>query len=424
MISWLRKRVPDNSFLRKLFSWGKALSARIYFGDVSSGLILIGVTGTDGKTTVSHFTAQLLELLGEKVALASTEALFIAEDKKENSSKRTTLNPWELFSFLKKAKQSGVKYVVIEVSSHALSQGRVFGLQFSVGILTNLSQEHGNYHPSLQEYAQTKKKLFEMVMASPAQKKACFLCKETEFFDLFLQNISPAYSYSLEDVSADFYAILEKENSHSLVLRYKNTEILCPFVGKYNGENFFVALLVAEFFGYSVKDIAKVSQKIQPVPGRLEEVLLPIQARAFIDFAITPLALEKLLRSLRRITPHKIHIVFGCTGANHDHKKRPLMGEIATRYADCVYITEDETYGEENEKIMKEICSGIPKDRKNFLCISDRKEAIEKALASLEEGDTLCVTGMGNFKSRYNGKEEIPWSDKEVVLNFFYERSE
>lgn len=418
MLSFLKKIIPERSILRTGYSLSKALLARLKHGNQSQHLRVIGITGTDGKTSSCHFTAHLLELLGEKVAMASTEEIWMNGEKKENSTKRTTLSPMFLQTFLKEAREKNVTTVVLEVSSHAITQQRIYGIDFDGAAITNISQEHGNYHTDMKEYAETKAELFKLVRKSSKDKKILLTNKDMgEFFELFSKILPEAVqTYSLES-HADILAKNIEYTSESSHFQVNNTDMTLNIPGSYNIENILISIGFAQFFGYNMIEIQKQLPHITPVLGRLEKIDTPTDYEVFVDFAVTPGALEKVLTSLKSVCTGKTWLVFGCTGGNHDQEKRPLMGNIATTYADHVVMTEDETYGEDNDLIFKDILTGVT--RKNYTIIEDRKDAIFYALEHAEKNDMIIVTGMGNFSSRNNGVAEIPWNDKEVILSYF-----
>lgn len=421
MISFLRKIIPEDSFLRIFYSWSKAIFAQLKYGNPSKDLIIIGVTGTDGKTSTVQFTTQLLEKLGVPVAMISSESLRINGKRRENPTKRTTLNPFSTQAFLEEAKNSGCKAVILEVSSHAIVQGRIFGIEFDGAIMTSISQEHGNYHKTMEEYAEVKSKLFQRVAKNNrAQKKILVLNKDMEFFDIF-GKVAPQITktYALNNDSTNITAgniqLFENGSSFTLYSEKEMCETQLNIGGSYNIENILAASLIAEFFGFSLSAIAKVIPLVQGVPGRLEKIETEKGFDVFIDFALTPGALKKLLSFGKSVTQGNVWIVFGGCGGNHDHVKFPMMGKTASELADFVIITEDETYGEDNEKIMAEIEEGFEEGFYNYKKIPDRKAAIYFALENAQSGDTIFITGMGAFESRNNGKEEIAWSDKECV---------
>jgi UDP-N-acetylmuramoyl-L-alanyl-D-glutamate--2,6-diaminopimelate ligase len=433
MLHILRTYIPETSVLRKAYSWSKAVLANLIYQNPSKHLVIIGITGTDGKTTTSHFTAELLQLLGVKVAMASTEEIWIGSNKQNNTTKRTTLSPFFIQKFLQKAHKESCKAVILEISSHALSQGRVLGIDFNIAAITNISQEHGNYHGDLKDYAKIKAKLFQYVAQTKKEKSLLIANKNMQFFDLFSQikpDITQTFSLSSEKRSitkndTDFIAtILEVHNSKSIFSLYsqgKKTEAICLNIpGSYNIENALIAIQIALFFNISLDTIIKKIPELNSIAGRLQKIPnLPSSIEVYIDFAVTPGALEKVLTSLKQSNTGKIFIVFGATGKNHDHAKRPLMGKVTSTHADFVVLTEDETYGEDNDKIMKEVASGFDKKKKNFTIIPDREKAIHYALANAKKNDIIVISGMGNFNTRNNGEQEIPWSDTECVHKFF-----
>lgn len=432
MLYILRKYIPENSWLRKSYSWTKAFLANVLYQNPSKHLIVIGITGTDGKTSTTHFTAELLELLDIKVAMASTEEIWIGKNKKNNTTKRTTLSPFFIQKFLKKAYKNSCKAVILEISSHALSQGRVKGVDFNIAAVTNISQEHGNYHGQLEEYAKIKSKLFQYVAQTKKQKSLLIVNQNMQFYNIFSQ-IKPSITQSFSllhnkdsskqkaDILAKVLKISNAQNIFSLQYQSQKVQnIPLNIPGSYNIENALIAIHIALFFNISLHNILEQIPQLHSIAGRLQKIPnLPFPFQVYIDFAVTPGALEKVLLSLKESNTGKVFIVFGATGKNHDHTKRPLMGQVTTTHADFVVLTEDETYGEDNEQIMKEVASGFDKKKKNSIIIADREKAIHYALAKAKKNDIIVISGMGNFNTRNNGEKEIPWSDTECVYKFF-----
>ncbi|MBT4937158.1 hypothetical protein HON22_04530, partial [Candidatus Peregrinibacteria bacterium] len=190
MLPFLRKIIPEDSPIRKSYSWSKAIAAKILYSNPSKNLKVIGITGTDGKTSTTHFTAELLELLGLKVAMSSTEEIWMAGERRNNTTKRTTLSPFIVQKFLQEAKEKQCDVVVLEVSSHAITQGRILGIEFDGAAVSNISQEHCNYHGSLENYAKTKAELFRKVKDSKKENKILIANKNMQFHELFT-NIAP-----------------------------------------------------------------------------------------------------------------------------------------------------------------------------------------------------------------------------------------
>ena len=458
MLPLLRKLIPEDSIIRKSYSWGKAFAAKIIYRNPSKNLKVIGITGTDGKTSTTHFTAELLELLGLKVAMSSTEEIWMAGEKRNNTTKRTTLSPFTLQSFLKEAKEKKCDVAILEVSSHAITQGRILGIEFDAAAVTNISQEHGNYHGGLENYAETKAELFRKVRGSKKKNKMLIVNKNMDFYELFssvapeiTRSFSSNHSYLSSKMNIECHpepvegrhshqssstlrqaqcdttsisaTIIETQNNKTLfnIKDNKNTyECSLNIPGSYNVENILISTIFSQHLGFSMNEITKQIPKIHPVSGRLQEIQnLKADFKVYIDFAVTAGAMENVLKSLKSSTKGKVFVVFGATGANHDHEKRPLLGKAATEYANFAVLTEDETYGEDNEKIMEEVAKGFIKSKKNFKIIAERKDAIYYALSNAKKDDVIVITGMGSFSTRFDGENEIPWSDEECVREFF-----
>ena len=248
----------------------------------------------------------------------------------------------------------------------------------------------------------------------------------TAFSDIFL-SIDPknTKTYVLNQNKADLMAeelLLNPEKSSFILKDRKNArkfpaELSVP--GTYNVENALASCLVAEFLGFSYEQIVPHLQNLQAVPGRLQRVKVPAPCQVFIDFAITPGALTQVLQYLKIISKGRVIAVFGCTGGNHDHQKRSMMGQVSASLADLVILTEDETYGEDNNQILADIQKGFPLGFQNYRVVPDRGDAIFAALQEAKAGDTVLITGMGSFQSRNNGQTEVPWSDLQWVNDYY-----
>ncbi len=427
MLKILRKIIPENSPIRLFYSWSKSYLAKTIYWNPSKNICVIGITGTDGKTTTCHFTAELLEKLGMKVVMSSTEEIWINWKYKNNKTKRTTLSPFIIQKILKDAVDEKCKVAIIEVSSHAITQKRIAGIDFNWGIITNISQEHCNYHKNIEAYAKTKAKLFKIVNNSKKSNKFLIVNENMKFKKLFSEvnpQITQTYALWNKNTNITVYNTKLKKNKSTFTLRdnNKNKEIqntVLNISGTYNIENILSSILVAQKFWFKLETISKHIKEISPISGRLELINTNSNFDVYIDFAVTPWALEQTLTYLKQICNRDIFIVFGCTWANHDHSKRPMMGEITSRLADFVILTEDETYGEDNNKIMEDIEKWFEKKFIAYKKINDREKAINFALKNASNNDIVIITGMWAFTSRNNGIEEIKWSDKKVVEKYF-----
>ena len=381
------------------------------FGFPARDMTIVGVTGTDGKTTTANLLARILEKDGKRVALASTIAFRIAGQGRVNASKYTTLGGYHLQKFLREAREAGCTHVVLEVSSHALDQGRVAGVRFDVAVITNVTREHLDYHGTMEAYRRAKRKLFDGAGISVVNLDMW----EPKFF---LEGAVRALTYSTADPTADILAErLECSLSRSR-FSVAGTEFALYIPGKFNVENALAATAAASALGVDVSTSASTLAEIEGLPGRMEHVPNSLGADIIIDYALTPDALGKLyelVASMRR-DGARIISVFGACG-DRDRGKRPTMGEIVSGTADIVILTDEDPYSEDPERILDEIEAGIKnkEKEKTLFRIRDRRGAIRKGLSLLTSGDIMLVTGKGAEETMQIGDRQIPWNDRRVI---------
>ncbi len=358
-----------------------AILANVFYGFPARGLKVVGVTGTDGKTTTVNMIYQILKAAGKKVSMIST--------LNATGFHVTSPDPFVIQKFVK---DHGSEYLVLEVTSHAIDQFRFWGIKFEVGVITNITHEHLDYHKTFENYLQTKLKLLKSVK-----------------FAVINQNLSQYVKRSDKLLAKIITFGLEKSDYDK---RKYNFKLKIP--GDYNIENAQAALAVANVLEIDQQIAKKTLENFEGLTGRMEEVKNSRGIKIIIDFAHTPNGLEQALRTLRKETKGKLIAVFGSAG-QRDEGKRPLMGEIAIRFADYVVITAEDPRGE-LEYINKQIIQGIKKGS-NFFVIDDRQKAINFAINKLaKSGDTVGIFGKGHEKSmNIDGIHEIPWSDLEAV---------
>lgn len=408
MKRFFSRLVPQN--VKNVYHLAQAVIACAYFGFPAKRLKVIGVTGTNGKTTTTQMIARILGCGGKKVALASTISFQIGERKWTNASKFTTLSPWKLQRFLRDAAQEGCEYAVIETSSHALDQNRVWGIPYAIAVMTNVTREHLDYHKTMEEYRTAKRRLF--VIADKVVVNADM--EEPEYFHIAGKQ---AVTYSVKDPGAHLYA-------EHIGLDFKGTEFIVDDVpfhlrlpGLFNIENALAALAVARLLGIDFMVAKEALENISGVPGRMELIENGTGADILIDYAVTPDALEKLYASILplKIPGSKIIHVLGACG-ERDRGKRPIMGEIVSGYADVVILTNEDPYHEDPERIIDEIEAGVTKKKgKDYFRVFDRRAAIHKALEMAEIGDIVLVTGKGAEEMMAVGAERIPWNERKVI---------
>lgn len=399
-IDRFKKAVPQ-SLKNKFWHYPKALVANLKYGFPSKGMRFIGVTGTNGKTTTVNMIYEILKASGKKVSMISTINAIIAGKKYDTGFHVTSPNPFDLQRFISMAKKYKDEYLVLEVTSHALDQFRVLGIKFEVGVITNITHEHLDYHKNFDNYLKAKAKLIK-------NAKVAILNKDDENFSkLSKMTKGKIFSFGMHK-TADFNPL-----KFPLKLR---------LAGGHNLMNALVATAATHSLGVSTKVIRQALESFKGLEGRFEEIESNLGFKIIIDFAHTPNALKEALITLKGQSKGKIIAVFGAAG-DRDVSKRPLMGEVASKYADKIILTAEDPRYEDINEIIDEIAAGI-KDTKNekLFKIPDRKEAIKFALSVAEKGDIVSIFGKGHEQSmNYKGKE-LPWSDKKAVLEILNER--
>lgn len=406
----MKKLIPQK--IKNYYHLAQAILANIVYGFPSKRIKIIGVTGTDGKTTTSQMISKILEEAGHKVAMATTINFKLGGEEWKNLSHFTTMSSFSVQKFIKRAADNGCEYLILETSSHSLDQNRVWGVKYRTAVITNVTREHLDYHKTMDEYRKAKLKLFE-------RAEVAIVNMDMEDFEQYLQyDNMRKIRYGLEDENADVAA-------HNISLHENNTDFEIDDVkfkldlpGNFNVENTLAAVCVGMSENVSLEKCASALKKIQGIPGRLESVPNDKGVNIIVDFALTPDAVEKLYQFINgtKEVGAKLIAVFGACG-ERDRGKRPILGKIASRYADKIVITNDEPYSENPNRIIREIASGIENKKKdeNFWIIPDRRQAIRKALEMAVPGDVVAVTGMGAEESMIMNGHKIPWNDKKVI---------
>jgi UDP-N-acetylmuramyl-tripeptide synthetase len=395
-----------------------SLIAERFHGNPSSKLKLIGVTGTNGKTTIAWLIRHLLSSAGVKCGMLGTIVCDDGLTSKESTL--TTPSFCDIGSILHSMVDNGCKAAVMECSSHALDQGRVAALDFDIGVFTNLSGDHLDYHGSADSYLQAKMKLFDSVSGSAVIN----MDDPVSWTVADYAKVKVIACRTDSDAAAAWVEIVEEKIDGSLIKLHGPwgiIEILLPLIGRHNATNALQATVVAHELGIP-KEIIQTSLECAPSPpGRLERVPVSNQA-VFVDFAHTDDALEQMLWSVRNVLPEggKLHVVFGC-GGDRDVSKRPRMGRIASTVGDAAYATSDNPRSEDPELILDQVLAGVPKDRESMTRrIADRKTAIQTAISSASECDIVVIAGKGHEKNQILKDKVIPFDDvkiaEEVIL--------
>ena len=367
----------------------------------------VGITGTNGKTTSCFLIYQLLNKLGEKAAYIGTIGFYLDGEVKQLAN--TTPDLYDLYEMFVEAADKGVKVIAMEVSSQAIAGGRIFGLNFDIVGFTNLTQDHLDFHKTMNNYLNEKLKLFKQTKGA----KYAIVNTDDKYGTEFLMNNNKNITYGLKktDYSIENFD-LELTESH-ISLRNEDTTygITIPFPGKYNIYNYLLSFIAVEKLGFSKEEIIAVTPELKAPTGR-SDIFKYKGAAIIVDYAHTPDAVKNVIDSVLEYRKGRVITLLGC-GGDRDRTKRPKMGFIATEESDKVFFTNDNPRTEDEKVIMDDIVAGAKKE--NYEIIFDRKEAIQKAISELEENDILLILGKGHEDYQIIGTEKIHLSDIEIV---------
>jgi UDP-N-acetylmuramoyl-L-alanyl-D-glutamate--2,6-diaminopimelate ligase len=395
-----------------------ALMASTFYGHPSRKLTMVGVTGTNGKTTTTHVIKSMLDAGGEKTGLIGTIAYHIGERVMQAS--HTTPESLELHQLLRQMVDEGCTSVSMEVSSHALDQSRVHGIMFDAAVFTNLTQDHLDYHKTMDAYFQAKRILFD---ALPPD--ACTVTNRDDDWGrkIFASAAGRTLSYGFDaeaDVRVTSADLSLEGTSMRITYRGSSKDLRSSLVGRFNVYNILASYATGIALELREEDIRSGIEKVPPVQGRFEKIASPKGWTAIVDYAHTPDALEKCLRTIREVLPagHQgsIIAVFGA-GGDRDATKRPLMGAIAAELADRCIVTSDNPRTEDPGKIIDDILRGM-KSRDRITVEHDRRKAILKALADAAPGDVILIAGKGHEDYQILGSAKVHFSDREIVEEF------
>ncbi len=394
-----------------------AVAANLRYGFPARSARVVMVTGTNGKTTTAAMISQILITTGHKVGTITTAYYTYGTDDKEiNTSNRTIDDIFKLQAMLAKMKQAGCEYVVMEATSQALDQNRLWGIPCDVAVMTNLTQDHLDYHATMERYAAAKGKLFVK------QPKLIVLNRDDAWFEFFnkFEAGERKVTYGAHEGATCQIADVELHKDGSdVTLKIENEhefKFRTRLPGRFNVYNATAAVTVGYYLMLEPEQISAGIEALASVPGRLERIDAGQKFEVIVDYAHTPDALQNLLDTLQHLTKNRLWLVFGATG-NRDKGKRPVMGEIAARLADKIVLTDEEPYDENPAIIRQEVREGIMKAgaEDKLQEVGDRYEAITTAIKAARPGDTVVITGMGHEQFRIVAGERLPWSDAQVA---------
>ena len=423
MIQFLKKSISLRSPLRLFYHFLRGVIASLYYGDPTHDMIVIGITGTKGKSTTTNIVAKGLEKAGKEVAMFSTVNIDMLGEWSENTSKMTSPDPFVLQRFFAEAKRKGAEYAVIEVSSHALYYSRLYGIDFDVAVFTNLSQDHLDLHGTMEEYAAVKLRLFTSLSYARRKKwvrKVSVVNMDDAASSPFLQaTVDTLYTFGNSpnaQIRAQKIETTERGMRFEVKMPSHSFAVTTDMFGNFNVSNILAAIWVLISQKVEPQIIADAIAEFPRVAGRLEEISTNIPARIFVDYAHTEESLKQVLLTLRELPNRgRIITVFGATG-DRDRDKRPKMGRVAHELSDMILLTEDDNYTEDQFRIMTEVSTGIKrKEGEDFWIIFHREDAIRTALLAAERGDIILLAGKWAETSIVRNSGTESWSDKLMV---------
>lgn len=386
-----------------------------FYGDPSRKLKLVGVTGTNGKTTIATLLYNMFRKLGYKCGLLSTVCNYIEEEK--IPADHTTPDPIELNALLSRMVDAGCEYAFMECSSHAIAQKRIGGLNFTGGIFTNLTRDHLDYHKTFENYRDAKKAFFDglpktaFAITNADDKNGMVMVQNTK---------AKVKTYSVRSM-ADFKAKILECHFGGMYLEIDGREVGVQFIGKFSVSNLLAVYGAAVMLGQNPENILIAMSTLKSVSGRLDPVHSPLGYTAIVDYAHTPDALENVLKAIHEVLNGKGHVITVCgAGGNRDKGKRPIMAQEAVKQSDKVIITSDNPRFEDPQDIINDMLAGLtPQQMTKVVSIVDRKEAIRTACMLAQKGDVILVAGKGHEDYQEIKGVKHHFDDKEIIRDIF-----
>ncbi len=430
-----KKIIPKSMMV--LYHKFLAILAPLVYGSPSEKMIVIGVTGTNGKSTTVNLIAKVLEVGGDKVGLTSTVNFKVADREWLNNKKMTMVGRFQLQSLLKQMVDAGCKYAVVETSSEGIKQFRHRGINYDYVVFTNLTPEHLESHGGFENYKKAKGELFKHLMNKPKKKifgreiqKISVINIDDEHGDYYLQfPADKKIKFSTKKHGEDIFTATDiAVSTKGTSFKFNNYEINLKLIGAFNVENSLPAIAIGVEENIDVTQIKKILEAVSVVPGRMEMIDEGQSFSVLVDYAPEPYSMKKLYETITRLKDNeqatmntkKIIHVLGSCGGGRDRARRPILGKMAGENADFVIVTNEDPYDDEPLEIIDEVAAGAIDAGKildqNLFKILDRKEAIEKAVSLADEGDLVLVTGKGAEQAMaVSGGRYIKWDDREVI---------
>lgn len=412
--------IPKGLFrkIEPLGHLGEAVALNTLNGYPAHGFKVIGITGTNGKTTTAFLVHKMLHQAGYKVGLMTTVAYGVGDNIKPQTMHMTNVPVPLMMKRLKYLKSQGAEWLVMETTSMALAQNRVWGVPFHLAAMTNISQDHLDYHKTMENYIAAKVKLFRLMNHNKNSLKTGVINADDATAAQFASAVDYALTYGIDhgDLRASNVKLSASGLSYKAKIDKDEYSISSQLPGKFNVYNTLAAVGIGRALGLSRKQIEQGIAALDGVAGRMTPIEAGQKFNVLVDFAHTPDALKNVLVAAKELTKGNVILVFGATG-DRDKAKRPVMGEVAVKHADQVFLTDDETYTEDPAAIIQAVFKGIEaaKGQDKTTIIEDRLDAIKAAFAAAKAGDTVLLAGIGHETTRNMSGKEEPWNEIEIA---------
>lgn len=430
MRTLVKKLIPRQLFksIEPYGHLGEAVLFNVINGFPAHGLKVIGVTGTNGKTTTAFLIHRMLHEAGYKVGLMTTVAYGAGMDIKPQVTHMTTSSVPVLHKRIKELKAQGIEWLVLETTSHALAQHRVWGVPYTISVLTNITHEHLAYHGTFERYVSAKRMMFEQTNRNKKGMQLGVINADDPNAENFASAVNNTLMYGMEqgDIIARDVKMSPNGVAYIATIEGKDYHIDCRLPGSFNVYNSLAAVCVGHAVGLSKQQVEQGIAVLEGVEGRMTRIDEGQDFNVIVDYAHTPDSFEKLFNDLRPVVRGNIIAVFGSLGGG-DKGKRPLQGEIAGRFADEVILTQEDDRDENPEAIMNDIALGAEKAgkvrEKDLFFIHDRTQAIQFAMNHAKAGDTVLLLGKGHEKTQEDARGEHPWNEEATARKAIQSRS-
>lgn len=433
MLPFLRSLISLDSPIRVFYHYVRGVMALYMYGNPARDMIVIGITGTKGKTTVTNLIARGLEAAGKKTFMFSTANYSINGEWSANDMKMTSPSPFDLQRLLKQAKEAGCEYAVIETSSHSIFYNRNYGIDYDAAVLTNIAQDHLDLHRTMDHYIATKLRLFQDLVnfrRKPGIKKIASINIDIKEASKFLSETTPdiLYTYGLApnaQIRAQNIRHSREATEFEIKMPSNTFAMRTQLRGTFNIYNILAAVSILVSQRIDLVTIKEAIEAVECIPGRLEEIPNSRGFTIFVDYAHTEESLQSVLETIRAMEGIKrIITVFGATG-DRDKTKRPKMGKVVDTLSDVIILTEDDNYTENGLGIIRDVSMGIKrKEGEGFWIIPSREDAIRTALVIAEPDDIVIIAGKGAETVLVTNTGSIPWDDREVTRRILGEMDE